>query len=76
MSTLPIRSLTLSAVSVGFSPRCCYTSRPGRRPAWVDSGRSLIGAHGLRGSRIVNSLYSPTSLSTAMLPPCCCVTMS
>ena len=37
---------------------------------------SLIGAYGLRGSRIVNSLYSPTSLSTAMVPPCCCVTMS
>ena len=32
--------------------------------------------YGLRGSRIVNSLYSPTLLSTAMLPPCCWVTIS
>ena len=32
--------------------------------------------HGLHGSRIVNSLYSLTLLSTVMLPPCCCVTMS
>jgi hypothetical protein len=46
------------------------------KPNWVESGCSLIGTYGLRGSRIVNSLYSPTLLSTAMLPPCCCVTMS
>src|SRR5262249_1323245 len=31
-----------------------------------------IVSHALRGSRIVNSLYSPTLLSTVMLPPCCC----
>ena len=43
---------------------------------WECNRRLLISAHGLRGSRIVNSLYSPTLLSTAMLPPCCCVTMS
>jgi len=29
-----------------------------------------------RGSRTVNSVKSPTSLSTAMVPPCCCVTIS
>ena len=44
--------------------------------AVVGSIRSLIGAYGLRGSRIVNSLYSPTPLSTAIVPRCCCVTMS
>ena len=36
----------------------------------------VTGAYGLRGSRILNSLYSPTLLSTAMLPPCCFVTIS
>ena len=34
------------------------------------------GGYRLRGSRIVNSLYSPTSLSTVIVPPCCFVTMS
>ena len=43
---------------------------------WECNRRSLISVHGLRGSRIVNSLYSPTLLSTVMVPPCCCVTMS
>jgi hypothetical protein len=32
--------------------------------------------HERRGSRTVNSLYSPTLLSTLMLPPCCCVMIS
>src|SRR6185312_1286836 len=30
----------------------------------------------LRGSRMVNSVKLPTALSTAIVPPCCCVTMS
>ena len=30
----------------------------------------------LRGSRIVNSVNSPTRLSTVIVPPCCWVTMS
>jgi transposase len=30
----------------------------------------------LRGSRTVNSVKSPTSLSTVIVPPCCCVTIS
>ena len=61
-----------------------------QRPCSVDPGHSpianewllevypalLIGAYRLRGSRIVNSLKSPTLLSTAMLPPCAFVTMS
>ena len=29
-----------------------------------------------RGSRTVNSVKSPTSLSTVIVPPCCCVTIS
>jgi hypothetical protein len=29
-----------------------------------------------RGSRTVNSVKSPTSLWTVMVPPCCCVTIS
>jgi hypothetical protein len=29
-----------------------------------------------RGSRMVNSVNSPTSLSTSIVPPCCWVTMS
>jgi hypothetical protein len=29
-----------------------------------------------RGNRTVNSVKSPTSLSTVMVPPCCCVTIS
>ena len=41
-----------------------------------ETSRSLINAYRLRGSRIVNSLYSPTSLSTAMIPPCAFVTIS
>jgi hypothetical protein len=39
-------------------------------------GLSVEAPHELRGSRTVNSLYSPTQLSTLMLPPCCCVMMS
>ena len=31
---------------------------------------------GRRGSRTVNSVKSPTSLSTVMVPPCCWVTIS
>ena len=45
--------------------------QPGRKP----TVRSKA-FYGLRGSRIVNSLYSPTSLSTVIVPPCCFVTMS
>src|SRR5215831_14485479 len=30
----------------------------------------------LRGNRTVNSVYSPTRLSTSIVPPCCWVTMS
>ena len=33
-------------------------------------------AYRLRGRWMVNSVKSPTRLSTAMVPPCCCVTMS
>jgi hypothetical protein len=31
---------------------------------------------GTRGSRTVNSVKLPTTLSTPIVPPCCCVTMS
>ena len=55
---------SLSAAGLGPSVR--YGSKPA----------APLGGYGLRGSRIVNSLYSPTLLSTVMLPPCCCVTMS
>ena len=41
------------------------------RPHW-----GHVKSYGFRGSRTTNSLYSPILLSTAMLPPCCCVTMS
>ena len=30
----------------------------------------------LRGRRTVNSVNTPGSLSTSIVPPCCCVTMS
>jgi hypothetical protein len=46
------------------------------------TGAGEVGAgaparvHQSRGNRMVNSLYSPTLLSTVMLPPCCWVTMS
>ena len=53
-----------------------FESRLELRYSLFSTGRSLTVAYGLRGSRIVNSLHSPTLLSTAMLPPCCCVTMS
>ena len=33
-------------------------------------------AVGARGRRTVNSVNSPASLSTSIVPPCCCVTMS
>ena len=33
-------------------------------------------ARRLRGRRTVNSVNSPGSLSTSIVPPCCCVTMS
>ena len=33
-------------------------------------------ARARRGSRTVNSVKSPTALSTVMVPPCCCVTIS
>src|SRR6266851_9807351 len=29
-----------------------------------------------RGRRMMNSVNSPTRLSTSIVPPCCCVTMS
>jgi len=35
-----------------------------------------IIARGHRSSRTVNSAQSPSSLSTVMVPPCCCVTIS
>ena len=46
-----------------------------RLDGWTPVVRSLA-LYGVRGTRIVNSLYSPTLLSTAMLPPCAFVTMS
>ncbi len=33
-------------------------------------------ARGHRSSRTVNSAQSPSSLSTVMVPPCCCVTIT
>jgi hypothetical protein len=33
-------------------------------------------AYWARGRRIVNSVNSPTRLSTSIVPPCCWVTMS
>jgi hypothetical protein len=35
-----------------------------------------LSAHKRAGSRIVNSVNSPTRLLTAIVPPCCWVTMS
>jgi hypothetical protein len=35
-----------------------------------------VTARDRRDSRTVNSVKSPTSLSTVMVPPCCCVTIS
>ena len=37
---------------------------------------AVARAVGSRGRRTVNSVNSPGSLSTAIVPPCCCVTMS
>src|SRR6516162_8924352 len=37
---------------------------------------SAAAARPLRGSRTVNSVKSPTSLSTVIMPPCCWVTIS
>ena len=58
-------------------------AEPQRTPALLVHGHragdriaSPQGAHAFPGSRIVNSVYSPTWLSTVMLPPCCWVTMS
>ena len=49
-------------------------TQPGKRP-W---GAFLVVAGVLpsRGRRMVNSVKAPTSLSTTIVPPCCCVTMS
>ena len=62
----------------GLHLRAAGGLRAGRgvRAGAVSNDRFRWGTYGLRGSRIVNSLYSPTLLSTAMLPPCCWVTMS
>jgi hypothetical protein len=40
----------------------------------VETG--VMGAYGPRGSRIMNSLYLPTSLWTVIVPACCRVTIS
>ena len=57
-------------------------AEPQRTPALLLHGHragdriaSPQGAHAFRGSRIVNSLYSPTWLSTVMLPPCSIVVL-
>ena len=50
---------------------CWHASTFGVPLPWLASG-----FYGLRGNWIVNSLYSPTLLSTVMPPPCCWVTMS
>ena len=42
----------------------------------VQFGLRWLRACCSRGRRTVNSVNAPTSLSTAIVPPCCCVTMS
>ena len=41
-----------------------------------NSGASAVGAARMRGRRIANSVNSRTWLSTVIVPPCCCTTMS
>ena len=40
------------------------------------AARAVIRPCSARGRRTVNSVYSPSLLSTDIVPPCCCVTMS
>jgi hypothetical protein len=44
--------------------------------AHAHDAASAIAVCGLRGSRTVNSVKSPTLLSTVIVPPCSWVTMS
>jgi hypothetical protein len=44
--------------------------------AYTHDAASAIVARKASGSRTVNSVNSPTRLSTSMVPPCCWVTMS
>jgi len=42
----------------------------------ADAAALVLAAWEPRGRRIVNSVNSPTRLSTVIVPPCCWVTMS
>jgi hypothetical protein len=54
----------------------CATRSLPEGQAHTHAAASAIVARKARGNRTVNSVNSPTRLSTSIVPPCCCVTMS
>jgi hypothetical protein len=81
MSFMRVSKLTVTKPQQGWLGRPAAQSHPSHGPIANSQSRKFHA--GLppfvniwRGSRIVNSLYSPTSLSTVIVPPCCFVTMS
>jgi len=72
----------LASTTAGRCPLCPLSDRDCLALQYVAMGQMQTSrshpaaARPRRGSRTVNSVKSPTSLLTVMVPPCCCVTIS
>src|SRR6516162_9820593 len=59
-----------------YDQDACAARRLPEAQAHAHDAASAIAVWRTRGNRTVNSVKSPTSLSTVIVPPCCWVTMS
>ena len=80
----PVIAARLRACAAADLVLCLYNPRSARRTAQFDEALAILAEHRkpdtpvgvVRGKRTVNSVNSPTRLSTVIVPPCCWVTMS
>jgi len=79
LADLPAKALPEKLGDIGFiidDQDACATRRLPSGQADAHAAAPVLGAWEFRGSRMVNSVNSPTRLSTSIVPPCCWGTMS
>jgi hypothetical protein len=79
LANLAAKALATQISEIGFvvhDQDACATRRLPSGQARTHATEPVLVTGELRGRRMVNSVTSPTRLSTSIVPPCCWVTMS
>jgi hypothetical protein len=76
LSWVRLAAIPLSCAMRALTKRFDDAARNQQSKTHSQAAFSVLPICELRGSRTVNSVNSPTRLSTSIVPPCCWVTMS